>query len=114
MKVLTSAMMGYGEDGDTREGGRMSQDLTEQFQKAAQEIKTLSKAPSNDVMLRLYALFKQASHGDCTGDRPGLMDFVGRAKHDAWKAVEGTSRDEAMQRYIALVQEEVAAQSEGN
>ena len=84
-----------------------------QFQTAAQEVKTLSKAPENDVMLRLYGLFKQATHGDCKVDRPGLMDFVGRAKHDAWKAVEGMTRDEAMRDYIALVKDTIAAQEQG-
>ncbi|MGC8846219.1 MAG: acyl-CoA-binding protein, partial [Candidatus Hydrogenedens sp.] len=55
--------------------------------------------------LRLYALYKQASEGDCKGSRPGMMDFIGRAKYDAWKALEGTSQEQAMQMYIDLVEE---------
>ena len=51
----------------------------------------------------LYALFKQGSTGDVTGDRPGLLDFVGGAKYDAWARLAGTSREEAMQRYIDKV-----------
>ena len=87
----------------------MSDDLKAMFQKAAENIKTLSKAPDNDVMLRLYALYKQATKGDCAGARPGMMDFVGRAKYDAWKAMEGTSKEAAMRQYIAVVEAQVAA-----
>ncbi len=54
-------------------------------------------------MLKLYALYKQATAGDATGDRPGVFDFVRRAKFDAWSAVAGTSKNDAMKQYIALV-----------
>jgi len=87
----------------------MADELNDLFQKATQDIKTLSKAPDNEVMLRLYALYKQATQGDCTGDRPGMMDFVGRAKYDAWKGLEGTSQEGAMRQYIAVVEEQMAA-----
>jgi len=83
----------------------MPDDLSGAFQQAKDEVTKLSKAPDNDVMLRLYALYKQSTSGDCTGDRPGMMDFVGRAKYDAWKAVSGTAQDDAMRQYVALVEE---------
>jgi acyl-CoA-binding protein len=54
-------------------------------------------------------LFKQSTAGDCTGARPGMMDFAGRAKYDGWKALEGTSKEQAMQMYIDLVEELKAA-----
>ena len=57
------------------------------------------------TLLKIYALFKQASAGDATGDRPGMTDFVGRAKFDAWDALKGTSQDEAKQQYIDLIEE---------
>ena len=63
----------------------------------------LSKAPDNDVKLQLYALYKQSTDGDCTGARPGMLDFVGRVKYDMWKKLEGTTNDGAMQQYIDLV-----------
>lgn len=61
----------------------------------------LSAAPPNDVLLRLYGLFKQATAGDVSGSRPGMMDFKGRAKYDAWAGRKGMSRDDAMRAYIA-------------
>lgn len=87
----------------------MSEDLVSRFQQAAENVKKLSKAPDNDAMLLLYGLYKQSTQGDCTGSRPGIMDFVGRAKYDSWKALAGTSKDDAMKRYIATVEQLEAA-----
>lgn len=83
----------------------MSDDLQTRFERASVEVTQLSEAPDNMQKLRLYALYKQASAGDCTGARPGMMDFVGRAKYDAWKALAGTSQEEAKQQYIDFVEE---------
>jgi diazepam-binding inhibitor (GABA receptor modulator, acyl-CoA-binding protein) len=77
--------------------------LKKKFEAAAADSKKLPERPSNDVLLQLYALYKQGSEGDVQGKRPGFTDMVGRAKYDAWAAVKGTSVDEAMQRYIDLV-----------
>lgn len=87
----------------------MSEDLTARFEQASQDVTQLSEAPDNMAKLRLYALYKQASKGDCTGERPGMLDMVGRAKYDAWKALEGNSQDEAKQQYIDFVEELKAA-----
>ncbi|MFM1921517.1 MAG: hypothetical protein RLZZ303_3151 [Candidatus Hydrogenedentota bacterium] len=87
----------------------MSAELQEQFQAASAQVTQLSQAPDNLTKLRLYALYKQGSSGDCAGARPGMLDMVGRAKYDAWKALEGTSQDEAKQQYIDLVEELKAA-----
>ncbi|HOQ88618.1 MAG TPA: acyl-CoA-binding protein [Candidatus Hydrogenedentes bacterium] len=84
-------------------------DLDARFQQASVEVTQLSQAPDNLAKLKLYALYKQATVGDCTGDRPGMLDFVGRAKYDAWKELAGTSMDEAKEKYIALVEELKAA-----
>ncbi|MBI4559045.1 MAG: acyl-CoA-binding protein [Candidatus Hydrogenedentes bacterium] len=81
----------------------MTAEISAEFSQAAEDVKKLSERPDNLTMLRLYALYKQGSQGNCTGARPGMMDFVGRAKYDAWKALEGTSPDEAMKQYIELV-----------
>ena len=78
-------------------------DLKTQFEKAAQEAQKLPKKPDNETLLRLYALYKQATVGDVTGKRPGFMDMVGQAKYDAWAKVKGNSKDAAMQAYIDLV-----------
>ena len=56
-------------------------------------------------MLEVYALFKQASIGDCNTERPGMMDFKGKAKWDAWNGKKGMSKEDAEAKYIALVEE---------
>lgn len=77
--------------------------LTDDFASAQQRVKTLTKQPSNDTLLELYSLYKQATVGDVEGKRPGLLDLKGRAKYDAWAARKGTSKDAAMEKYVALV-----------
>lgn len=79
-------------------------DLKDRFDQAVAASKQLSEKPDNSTLLRIYALFKQASTGDAQGDRPGMMDFVGRAKFDAWAALKGQSNDTAMQSYIDLIE----------
>jgi diazepam-binding inhibitor (GABA receptor modulator, acyl-CoA-binding protein) len=78
-------------------------DLKRQFEAAAAASKNLKERPDNDTMLKLYALFKQATVGDVEGKRPGFADLVGRAKFDAWAAAKGKSADDAMREYAALV-----------
>lgn len=83
----------------------MSADLEARFQQAVAESKTLPERPDNATLLRLYALFKQGSVGDVEGSRPGFTDMIGRAKWDAWKAIEGTDKTTAMQQYVDLIEE---------
>jgi len=78
-------------------------DLHAQFETAVARSKTLRERPDNATLLRLYALYKQASDGDVAGRRPGFTDMVGRAKYDAWAALKGTTSDDAMHEYISLV-----------
>jgi acyl-CoA-binding protein len=77
--------------------------LKTKFEAAVADSKKLPERPSNDVLLQLYALYKQATDGDVEGKRPGFTDMVGRAKYDAWAAIKGTSGDQAMKRYVELV-----------
>ena len=79
--------------------------LQEQFTQAQAESKNLPERPDNMTLLKIYALYKQGSSGDVQGERPGMTDFVNRAKFDAWDALKGTSQDEAMQQYIDLIEE---------
>lgn len=79
-------------------------DLQASFEAAVAASKTLSERPDNQTLLQLYALYKQASAGDVEGKRPGFSDMIGRAKFDAWAAIKGTGKDDAMQRYIALIE----------
>ncbi len=84
--------------------------MTEDFQAAVAAVGTLTKDPGPQVKLALYALYKQATEGDVQGKRPGMMDFVGRAKFDAWAALAGTSAEDAAAEYIAKVAELQAAE----
>ncbi|KAF8606509.1 acyl-CoA-binding protein [Ceratobasidium sp. AG-I] len=80
-----------------------------QFNKAVTIVQGMPKdgpvKPTQDDQLTFYKYFKQASVGDVNTARPGLLDFVGKAKWDAWKSVEGTSREEAHKKYVALLLE---------
>ena len=79
--------------------------LQEQFNQAQADSKDLSERPDNMTLLKIYALFKQGSSGDVTGERPGMTDFVARAKYDAWAGLQGTSQEEAQQQYVDLIEE---------
>lgn len=79
--------------------------VQEQFQQAQADSKNLPERPDNMTLLKIYALFKQGSTGDVEGDRPGFTDMVGRAKYDAWANLKGTSKEEAQQQYIDLIEE---------
>ena len=78
-------------------------DLKAKFEAASVAVKNLAN-PGNNVKLQLYALYKQGSVGDVQGERPGFTDIVGRAKYDMWASFKGISQDEAMQKYIDLVE----------
>lgn len=78
-------------------------DIQAKFEAATAASKELSKRPDTDTLLKIYALYKQATVGDVEGERPGMMDFKGVAKYDAWANLEGTSTDDAMERYVKLI-----------
>jgi len=80
-------------------------DLDDDFKSAAERVTKLSKRPPNDIMLQLYALYKQGNNGDVTGERPGFADFEGRAKFDSWNKLQGKSIEDAKNEYIALVEQ---------
>ena len=79
-------------------------DLQAAFTQAVADSKQLPERPDNRTLLQIYALYKQASEGDASGERPGMTDFVARAKFDAWAALAGTSADTARQDYIDLIE----------
>ena len=77
----------------------------ETFEQAVADSKALTSRPDNDTLLRLYSLYKQATEGDAQGEGPtNPFDFVAKAKHNAWLKLKGTSSEEAMNQYIALVE----------
>ena len=79
-------------------------DLQAAFEAAIANSKNLSERPDNATLLKIYALYKQASVGDNTEKKPGFGDMVGRAKWDAWNGMKGTSGEDAKQQYIDLIE----------
>ena len=79
-------------------------DLKARFETAVAESKSLPEKPDNMTLLKIYALYKQASSGNVDGKRPGFTDMVGRAKWDAWNELKGKSGDEAMREYVDLIE----------
>lgn len=77
--------------------------LQQQFEQAVIDSKALPERPDNMTLLKIYALYKQGASGDVTGERPGMMDFVARAKFDAWAELKGTAQETAMQSYVDLI-----------
>jgi diazepam-binding inhibitor (GABA receptor modulating acyl-CoA-binding protein) len=80
-------------------------DTRARFEQAAQDVQNLPKRPENDTLLKLYALYKQATAGDVAGARPGVLDMAGRLKYDAWARLKGTAAEQAMADYVALVEQ---------
>lgn len=82
-------------------------DLQEQFAEAVEKVRTAPDdgdfKPSNDYKLRMYALFRQATDGDVSGKRPGMLDPIGRFKYDAWARLKGMSGEDAMRQYVEEV-----------
>lgn len=79
-------------------------ELEQKFEAAKQRVMTLTEKPSNEAMLELYALNKQATIGDINIDKPAMFDFVAAAKYNAWNAKKGMSKEEAQQKYIDFVE----------
>jgi acyl-CoA-binding protein len=78
-------------------------DLQAAFEAAVADSRELTQRPDNATLLKIYALYKQATAGDVQGERPGFSDMVGRAKWDAWNGLKGTASPDAMQQYIDLI-----------
>jgi acyl-CoA-binding protein len=78
-------------------------EISSLFEQASTAAKSLPQRPDNDTMLKLYALYKQGSAGDVSGDKPGMFDFVATAKYGAWEKLKGVSQASAQQQYIDLV-----------
>ena len=78
-------------------------DLDKKFETAQADVKKFTRRPDDADMLRLYATFKQATAGDVSGERPGALSFVDRAKYDAWAKLKGTDQDDAKKKYVDLV-----------
>ncbi|CAL1687744.1 unnamed protein product [Lasius platythorax] len=83
--------------------------LDERFNNAATAVKELAAQPEDEDLLELYALFKQSTIGDCNTDRPGMLDFKGKAKWDAWNGKKSMGQETAKEQYIAKVEALIAS-----
>lgn len=78
--------------------------MKEMFDQARKDAESLSERPSNETLLQLYSLYKQATEGDNVKEPPqNPFDFVNKAKYDAWALLKGKTTEEAMKEYIDLV-----------
>jgi diazepam-binding inhibitor (GABA receptor modulator, acyl-CoA-binding protein) len=78
-------------------------DLQAEFERAVADSRKLGQRPDNPTLLRIYGLYKQGTAGDVTTAKPGFSDLVGRAKWDAWNALKGMPREDAMREYVELI-----------
>jgi len=75
------------------------------FEKAADAIKDSAKhnvKMTDEELLQIYSLYKQGTVGDNTTPQPGMLDFKGKAKWNAWNGLKGKSKEAAQAEYIAL------------
>ena len=80
-------------------------DLQKLFEEAMANSKNLTEKPSNEVLLQLYSLYKQATTGDVDTEPPSNpFDFVNKAKYNAWTELKGKSKEDAMKEYVSLVE----------
>ncbi|XP_042222622.1 acyl-CoA-binding protein homolog [Homarus americanus] len=79
--------------------------LEEKFNEAAEKVKKLKTQPNDEELKELYGLYKQATVGDINTERPGMLDFKGKAKWDAWNSKKGTTKEAAMEAYVAKADE---------
>src|SRR5438105_15720060 len=79
-------------------------DVKIQFENAVADSKTLPAKPSNETLLNLYSLYKQATEGDVNGEPPTTFDFVAKAKYEAWASLKGKTKESAMEEYVKLVE----------
>ena len=78
-------------------------EINSRFEQAGIAAKSLPARPDNETLLQLYALYKQGSEGDVSGDKPGFFDFVATAKYEAWQQIKGLSQEDARKQYVELV-----------
>merc|ERR1712181_193607 len=77
--------------------------LEEDFAAAAEDISNnVNKTLSDDELKEVYALYKQGTVGDVNTSRPGMLDFKGKAKWDAWNGKKGMEQMDAKEKYVAF------------
>ena len=78
--------------------------LEEKFEAAKKRVMELPERPSNEKMLEVYSLNKQATIGDINIDKPAMFDFIAAAKYNSWTKKKGMSKEDAQQKYIDFIE----------
>lgn len=84
---------------------RLLSSVSDRFTAAQTKLNTLSDDPGNEAKLKIYGLFKQANVGPCNAKKPSSFNMVAKFKYEAWNGLGTMSKDDAMEAYIALVDE---------
>ncbi len=84
--------------------GGSEQDLEQDFLSAAENIKKSGKKLDNDMLLKLYGYYKQATVGDCNTECPGFWNVKEKAKWEAWEQHKGMKKTHGMKKYVKLVE----------
>ena len=79
--------------------------IDDSFQKTCEYVEKNTLKINQSTLLKLYSYYKQATKGDVMGERPGKMDFMGRAKFDGWSSLIGMSAEEAKKNYVRIGKE---------
>ncbi|CAD8183849.1 unnamed protein product [Paramecium octaurelia] len=77
--------------------------MAQNFELAAEEVKSFVDKLNDQTKLQIYGLYKQATVGDVNIGKPGILDQKGRAKWDAWNANKGKSTEQAKTEYVQVV-----------
>lgn len=83
----------------------MSEDTNILFLNAVNDVKKLSKKPTDEELLKLYGLYKQSLFGDNNTQKPFFFDFKNNSKWNAWEKNRGKSRLKCKKEYFILVNE---------
>ncbi|KAG5511054.1 hypothetical protein GH5_07260 [Leishmania sp. Ghana 2012 LV757] len=75
--------------------------IDQEFASAQRAFAAMAGKESNEVKLKFYGLFKQATVGDVNTDRPGVFDYPGKAKWNAWSKLKGISLLDAKRMYVS-------------
>jgi diazepam-binding inhibitor (GABA receptor modulating acyl-CoA-binding protein) len=84
-------------------------DIETLFGQCVEYVNELDYNPGTVALLNLYGMFKQATVGNVTEERPGPFSIKARKKYDAWETQKGKSRQQAMHEYVIFVSENMAS-----
>ncbi|HEX5743717.1 MAG TPA: acyl-CoA-binding protein [Flavobacteriaceae bacterium] len=85
----------------------MKTDLDKEFESAFVKASSSTIKLPPDVMLKLYAYYKQATSGSNYKSANGDVELINAFKLNAWLQLTSLTEDEAKQGYIDLVNKHI-------